>query len=322
MNRAWSALIASFTLSVATGYAQTYPVRPIRVLVPFAPGGGSDIVARAMEPRLSQELGRQIVIDNRPGASGNIGVEMAARSTPDGYTVLLANSGAMAINPGMFPKFPIRPEKDFVPITRLVDVTGALVIHPSVPVSTLKDFIAHAKSQPGRLNYGSSGAGAPFRLAMEYFMREAGIRIVHVPYKSVAPATIGLLGGEVQAVFTGLASVMPHVNVGKLKLLAIVAPSRLAVLPATPTMAESGFPRMTASSWQAIYVPAGTPRPIVNRLFEAAQKVITDPDVARQLHEGGIEVSVSKSPEEFAEFMRSENELYSKIIKEIGLVGQ
>jgi tripartite-type tricarboxylate transporter receptor subunit TctC len=322
MNRAWSALIASFALSVATGYAQTYPVRPIRVLVPFAPGGGSDIVARAMEPRLSQELGRQIVIDNRPGASGNIGVEMAARSTPDGYTVLLANSGAMAINPAMFPKFPIRPEKDFVPITRLVDVTGALVIHPSVPVSTLKDFIAHAKSQPGRLNYGSSGAGAPFRLAMEYFMREAGIRIVHVPYKSVAPATIGLLGGEVQAVFTGLASVMPHVNVGKLKLLAIVAPSRLAVLPATPTMAESGFPRMTASSWQAIYVPAGTPRPIVNRLFEAAQKVITDPDVARMLHEGGIEVSVSKSPEEFAEFMRSENELYSKIIREIGLVGQ
>lgn len=308
----------------ATAYAQGYPTKPVRMVLPFAPGGASDVVGRSMAPRLSQELGQQVIVDNRAGASGNIGVEVVARATPDGYTVLLGNSGAMAINPGLFPAFPIRPVRDFIAVTQVVDVPGALVVHPSVPVTTLKEFIEYAKARPGKLNYGSSGAGAPFRLAMEYFMREAGLKIVHVPYKGGAgAATIGVLGGEVNAVFTSLSSVITHVKSGKLKLLSVVAPHRLAVLPNTPTMVESGFPEMTAGAWQGVYVPAGTPRPVVNKLFDAVTKTMSDPEIVKRLQDTGSEIIVSKSPEEFTKFMKSETDLYAKVIKEIGLaVGQ
>lgn len=304
----------------AVGFADTYPSKPIRMILPFAPGGASDVVGRSIAPKLSQELGQQVIVDNRAGASGNIGVEVAARSAADGYTFLLGNSGAMAINPGLFPSFPVRPLRDLISVTQVVDVPGALVVHPSVPVTTLKEFIDYVKARPGQLNYGSSGAGAPFRLAMEYFMREAGLKIVHVPYKGGAgAATIGVLGGEVNTVFTSLSSVLAHVKAGKLKLLSVVADKRLAVLPNTPTMVESGFPAMTAGAWQGVYLPAGTPRPVVNRLFEATQKAMAHPEVVKRLQDMGVEIIVSKSPEAFAGFMKSETDLYAKVIKELGL---
>jgi tripartite-type tricarboxylate transporter receptor subunit TctC len=318
-----SALAVGALLIAATVFAQGYPTKPVRMILPFAPGGASDVVGRSMAPRLSQELGQQVIVDNRAGASGNIGIEVVARAAPDGYTILLGNSGAMAINPGLFPTFPIKPVRDFIAVTQVVDVPGALVVHPSVPVTTLKEFIDYVKARPGKLNYGSSGAGAPFRLAMEYFMREAGLNIVHIPYKGGAgAATIGVLGGEVNAVFTSLSSVITHVKAGKLKLLSVVAPNRLAVLPKTPTMVESGFPEMTAGAWQGVYVPMGTPRPIVNRLFDAVTKTMADPEIVKRLQDTGSEVIVSKSPEEFAKFMKTETDLYAKVIKEIGLVGQ
>jgi tripartite-type tricarboxylate transporter receptor subunit TctC len=316
-------LVAGALLFAAAAFAQGYPTKPVRMVLPFAPGGASDVVGRAIAPKLSQELGQQVIVDNRAGASGNIGVELVARAAPDGYTILLGNSGAMAINPGLFPTFPIKPVRDFIAVTQVVDVPGALVAHPSVPVSTLKEFIEYAKARPGKLNYGSSGAGAPFRLAMEYFMREAGLTIVHVPYKGGAgAATIGVLGGEVNVVFTSLSSVITHVKAGKLKLFSVVAAKRLAVLPNTPTMAESGFPEMTAGAWQGVYVPLGTPRPMVSKLFDAVTKTMADPEIVKRLQDTGSEVIVSKSPEEFAKFMKSETDLYARVIKEIGLVGQ
>lgn len=317
-------LLAAVILLVAGDvYAQNYPSKPIHMIVPFAPGGASDFAARMISPALSKELGQQIVVENRSGASGNIAVELVARANPDGYTILLGNSGALAINPGLFPKFPIKPVRDLIAVTQVADVPGALVVHPSVPVKTLKEFIEYAKARPGKLNYGSGGTGSPMRLAMEFFMYEAGLKIVHVPYKGgTGSATIGVLGGEVNILLASLSSVLPHVKSGKLRLLGVVAPKRLAVQPDAPTMVESGFPEMTAGAWQGVYVPVGTPKPVVNKLFNAITKTMDDAEVVKRFVDAGSDVVVSKSPEEFAKFTKSETELYGKIIKAIGLVGE
>ncbi|HSN39996.1 MAG TPA: tripartite tricarboxylate transporter substrate-binding protein, partial [Burkholderiales bacterium] len=224
-------LISGVCLLISAAvYAQPdYPNRPVRMIVPFAPGGASDFVGRIIQPKLSETLGQQVVVDNRTGAAGNIGVELAARATPDGYTLLLGNSGTMAINPGLFPKFPIRPLRDLIGVTQVVDVPGALVVHPSVPVATVKEFIAYAKARPGKLNYGSAGAGSPQRLAMEYFMSEAGIKLVHIPYKGGAgAASIAVVAGEVSAVMTSAPAVLPFGKSGKLTALGVGAPKRLA----------------------------------------------------------------------------------------------
>lgn len=316
-----------FTMACVAVAAQAqtaeYPTRPVRMIVPFQPGGASDVVGRIIAPRLGETLGQQIVIDNRTGASGNIGVEVAASANPDGYTFLLGNSGTMAINPAVFPKFRIRPVRDLIAVTQVVDVPGILVTHPSVPAGSVKEFIAYVKARPGKLNYGSSGAGSPQRLAMEYFMREAGIDMVHIPYKGGAGgAALAVLSGEVSAVMTSVSSVLPHVKAGKLRAHGVVAPRRLAVLPETPTMVESGFPKMTAGAWQGVFVPVKTPRAVVTKLFAATHKVMGDAEVGRRLADQGADIVVSKSPEAFAAFMKSENELYDKLVKAIGAVAE
>jgi len=300
-----------------------WPTRPLRMIVPFAPGGASDIVARIIAPRLSQELGQQVVIDNRAGASGNVGVEIAARASPDGYTVLLGNIGTMAINPAIFPDFPVRPVRDFVGVTQIVDVPGALVAHPSVPANTVREFIAYAKSRPGALNFGSSGAGSAGRLEMEAFMRAAGISLVHIPYKGGAgAATAALLTGEIAVINVSLAAVLPQVRAGKLKALGVAAIARPGSLPDVPTMVESGFRDMTTGSWQGVYFPRGTPRPIVDRMFKMATKIVVEPEVTRRLNEAGAEVIVSESPEVFAKFMRAQNDRWASVVKRIGLIGE
>jgi tripartite-type tricarboxylate transporter receptor subunit TctC len=308
---------------VAAVSSESYPSRPVRMVVPFAPGGASDLVARMISPKLSQELGQQIVVDNRGGASGNIGVEMAARATPDGYTILLGNIGTMAINPALYPKFPIRPVRDFIGVTQVVDVPTALAAHPSVPVATVKEFIEYAKARPGKLNFGSAGAGSNGRLEMEFFMRTAGINLVHIPYKGGAgPATTALLGGEVQTAFVTLSSVIAHVKAGKLKVLGVAAPRRVAAAPDTQTMAEAGFPGMTSGSWQGVYVPSGTPRAVVNRLHAVIIRVMSDPAVVKRLNDSGVEVVTSKSPQDFAGFMQHQTEHWAKLVKEVGVVGE
>jgi len=316
-----SAVVALTLISTAVAAQPVdFSKRPVRIIVPFAPGGASDFVGRIIQARLSEELGTQVVVDNRAGAAGNIGVEVAGRASADGFTLLLGNVGTMAINPSLFPDFPLKPLKDFIAVIQVVDVPGALVANPTLPPSTVPDLIAFAKANPNKLNFASPGSGSGNRIEMEIFMRAAGIKMTHIPYKGGAgPAVTSLLQNETQLGFVTLSSAINFVKAGKLKMLSIVAPTRNAGVPDVPTMAEVGFKSMRTGSWQGVFVPAGTPRPVVNRLFQAMQKVMEHPDVRKRLNEGGAEVVVSKSPEEFTAFVKLENERFAQAIKEAGI---
>jgi len=311
--------LAGVLSSVAV--AQDYPSRPVRMIIPFGPGGASDFVARIIAPKMGDVLGQQIVIDNRSGAAGNIGVEVAARASADGYTILLGNVGSVAINPSVFPKFAIRPLRDFTAVSMVSDVPGALAIHPSLPAATIKEFIAYAKTRPGQMNYGSTGPSSAQRLAFEFFMSKSGIKLAHIPYKAGAGAsTIALLGGEVSATMLTVASFIPHVKSGRLKVLAVVSPNRVPQLPEVPTMIESGFPELRLGSWQGVYVPTGTPRPVVNKLFATVIKVMADSEVIERYRLGGALVVTSKSPEDFAAFMKVQTGFWSVLVNQLGAV--
>ena len=321
MNRKTAMVFGAlaFAIVLPAQAADAYPVRAVRMIVPFAPGGASDLVGRLMQPKLQQELGQQILIDNRAGASGNIGVEVAAKAPADGYTFLLGNIGTMAINPSIYPKFPVRPVRDFAAVTQVVDVPVGLAAHPSVPVKNMKEFIAFAKLQKGKLNYGSAGAGSNGRLEMEQFMKLAGIDLVHIPYKGGAgAAATALLTGEVGVAFVSIASVMPHVRNGKMKILGVSAIRRVKALPDVPTMPELGYKDMKTGSWQGVYFPTGTSRAIIDRMFAAAVKTMADPEVIKRINDSGAEVIVSSSPEDFTTFMREQNERFVRVVKQIG----
>ena len=313
-------LVSLFSASVL---AQDYPSRPVRMIVPFGPGGASDFVARAIQPKLMELLGQTLVIDNRAGASGNVGVELAARSPADGYTIFLGNVGSTAINPAIFPAFPVKPVRDLAGLTLLVDVPGAFAVHPSVPANTVKEFIEYAKSRPGQLNYGSSGSGSAQRLAFEFFMQKAGIKLVHIPYKGGAgAATTAVLSGEVNATMVTVASFVPHVKTGKARVLAVMSPKRSQALPQVPTMTEVGFPELKLGSWQAMFVPKGTPRALVSKLYDVMIKTVEDPETARRLNAGGAEIVTSKSPEETNAFLKEQTEFWAKIVKSVGATAE
>jgi len=300
-----------------------YPTRPIRMVVPFAPGGASDFIGRILQPKLVEALGQQVVVENRSGASGNVGVEVAAQATPDGYTWLLGNVGTMAINPSIFPKFPIRANRDFVPVTLVVDVPGALGVYGALPVSNMADFIAYVKERPNKLNYGSSGLGSAQALAFEFFMSKAGIRMTAVPYKGGAgAATIATLAGEVAATMVTTASLVPHAKTGKIKVLAVVAKKRIPALPDTPTMIELGYPELNLGSWQGMYLPRGVPRSIVDRLFKVITQIVHDPWVAERYEKVSAQAVTSESPAEFGRFMQEQNQFWAQAIKTSGLKPQ
>ena len=303
--------------SLALG--QGYPNKAIRMIVPFAPGGASDFVGRILQPRLSELLGQQIVVENRPGASGNIGLDAAAKAAPDGYTVFLGNVGTVALNPAVFPKLGVAPTRDFVAITQVVDVPGVLVINPEVKANTVKDIVAIAKAYPGKLNYASPGSGSQNRLEMEVFRRVAGgLDMVHVPYKGGAgPAVAGLAGGETHLMFVTASSAMTFVKNGRVKLLAVTSAKRLAAFPDTPTMAESGFPELTSGSWQGVFVPTGTPKEVVDKLYAAIIETMKTPEVGQRLANGGVDIVVSQ-PGEFTKFVANETERWGKAVKEAG----
>ncbi len=302
--------------------AADYPSRPLRLVVPFAPGGNSDFAGRIIAPRLSQELGQQIIIDNRSGAGGNVGVQVAARSNADGYTLLLGNSGAMAINPSIYPDFTVRPLRDMASVSLVVDAPGAMVVHPAVNARTAKELIAYAKARPGKLDYGSTGAGSAQRLEMESFMRGAGIQMTHVPYKGGAGAVAtALMGGEIHASMTSVASVVPFAKSGRLRVIGVATRARLPVLPDTPTLMESGFPEFTTGTWQGIYVPTGTPAAIITRLHAVMQKVMNDGEVISRLGTAGVTPLTSKSPREAELFLKEQTERWAKVVKAIGAVG-
>ena len=297
-----------------------YPSKPLRLVIPFAPGGASDFVGRIMVPRWTELLGQNIVIDNKAGASGNIGLEAAARAAADGYTLFLGNVGTIAINPNLFKtSLPIVPTRDFVAITQVVDVPSALVAHPSFPPNNVKEMVAYLKPNPGKFNFASPGHGSANRLEMERFMKQTGTAMVHIPYKGGAgPAIAALLAGETSVMFVTLSSAASQVRAGKLKLLAIAAPKRLAAFPNTPTLVEDGLSEMTNGSWQGVFAPAGTPPEVVAKLYATTLQVMETPEVRKRLADSGVEVVTSKSPEEFAAFVARETEKWAHVVKEAG----
>jgi len=312
-----------FLLAVIPSIAfSQYPNKPIRMIVPFAPGGASDFVGRILQPRLSELLGQQLVVDNRAGASGNIGMDAAAKSTPDGYTLYLGNIGTVALNPAVFPKLQVKPTRDFIAITQVVDVPGVLVVHPDLQAKTVKDIVAIAKAYPGKLNYASPGAGSQNRLETEVFRKVEGLDMVHVPYKGGAgPAIAGLVGGETHMMFVTASSAMNHVKSGRLRLIAVTSSKRLAAFPDTPTMAESGYPQLTSGSWQGIFVPTGTPKEAVDKLYAVVLETMKTPEVQQRLANGGVEV-VTSAPGEFARFVASETERWGQAVKEAGATAE
>jgi tripartite-type tricarboxylate transporter receptor subunit TctC len=311
-----------FLLCVASGavFAQSvYPNKPVHVIVPFAPGGASDFVARIIQPKLAELLGQPIVIDNRAGAAGNIGMAAAARSAPDGYTLYLGNIGTVAINPAVFPKLAVRPLSDFIPVTQVVDVPSVLVAYPGYAPNSVKDLIASAKAHPGKLNYASPGSGSQNRLEMEVLRKAEGLDMVHVPYKGGAgPAVAGLMGGETHVMFTTAPSAMGQILGGKVKVLAVTSAKRLAQLPQTPTMLESGYSGFVTGSWQGIFVPAGTPKPIVERLHKTVLQTMADRDVIERLAKGGVEAVTSTSPQAFTDFVAAETQRWATVVRESG----
>jgi tripartite-type tricarboxylate transporter receptor subunit TctC len=300
----------------------SYPNRTVKIIVPFAPGGASDFVGRIMQPRLSELLGQQIVIENRGGAAGTIGMEVAARSAPDGYTLVLGNVGSTAINPGVFTNLPINNLRDFIPVTQVVDVPGVLIVHPSVAANSVKELVAYVKANPGKLNYASPGSGSQNRLEMEILRRaEGGMDMVHVPYKGGAgPAVTGLVAGETQMMFSTVSSALGHIKGGRLKALAITSAKRLEQLPEVPTMKESGYPDGASGSWQGVLVPTGTPREVVERLYAVLVQTMKTPDVMERLAKGGAEAVTSASPKAFAEFVATETQRWGKVAKESGAI--
>jgi tripartite-type tricarboxylate transporter receptor subunit TctC len=317
-SRAIVALTAAFFQAFAFGQA-AYPNKPIKMIVPFAPGGASDFVARIISPRLGELLGTSIVIENKPGASGNIGMEAAAKAPNDGYTIYLGNIGTIAINPAVFRDLTINPQKDFIPISIVADVPSILIAHPSVPANTVGELVALAKAKPGELNFASPGSSTLNRLEMENFMKVTGVKLVHIPYKGGAgPAVTGMLGGETQVMFVTLSSAIAFVQAGKLKALGLSTAKRIDALPQVPTMIEAGYPDMVSSSWQGVFVPAGTPRPIVDKLHDAVVATMAAPEVVQRFTAGGVNVVTSKTPEDFAAYVAAETARWGKIAKESG----
>ena len=262
----------------------SYPQRSIRMILPFAPGGAGDFVARIVQPRMTELLGQQVIVDNRPGASGNLGVEVAGNANADGYTILLGNIGAMAINPNLYTTFAVKPLRDFIAVSQVVDVPGALVVHPTVPVKSLAELVAHLKAKPDQLNFGSPGSGSQNRLETEIFMKLTGTRMVHVPYKGGAgPAVIALLGNEVQVAFVTFSSVLGHTRNGRLRMLGVTAPERLPVMPDVATLRELGYKDLTNGSWQGIYVPKGTVPAITQQLFRVTLDTMKHAEVMKRM---------------------------------------
>ncbi len=300
------------------GIAQgTYPNKPIRFIVPYPAGGGTDIVARLVAQKMTQSMGQPVLVENKPGASTLIGTEMLAKSAPDGYTLGLITD-SHAINPSFFPKLPYDSVKDFSPVSQLVFVPLVMVVHPSLNVKTLPELIALAKAKPGKINYASIGNGTPHNLSMEWVKSLAGIDLNHVPYKGVAPALTDLVGGQVDLMFTGSSSALPYVKAGKLVALAVSSAKRLPSFPDTPSVAEAALPDFDFMTWYGTAVPAGTPKEITLRLSREIAQALAQPDVKERLVSLGV-ISAPSSPEEFGTFMRKETASLARLVKLTGV---
>lgn len=302
----------------AHAFAQNYPDRPIRLLVAFSAGGGSDTSARIVAVKMSEILGQQVVVDNRPGAGGNIATELVVRAQPDGYTLLWGFSAPIVVNPSLYKNLPFDTEKDLEPIALVASSQYILVVHPSVSVSSVKELIAFAKSRPGQLSYASAGVGTPHHLAAELFKSRAGLDITHVVYKGGAPAVVAVISGEVKLHFGSFSTSLPHVKTGRLTALALTGPTRSPEAPEVPTMQEQGFAGFDVRSWFGFFAPARTPKPIVARLNKELLRILAIPDVQERLRKTGVDPSGS-TPQELAAYIKVEKAVWAKVIKDAGI---
>lgn len=308
--------LAAGAASAAAPAADWQPNKPIRMLVGFAPGGGTDTTARTMGVKLGEKLGQQIIIDNRPGAAGNIATEITANSQPDGYTILMATIASLSINPALYKKLPFDSLKDVLPVSQAVDSTNILVVHPSVAAKSVQELVTLAKSKS--LNGGSSGVGGAGHLALELFNLQTGTRIVHIAYKGGGPAMVDLISGNINLIFATAASAVPFIQSGKIRALAVTTSKRSALVPNLPTVAESGVKGFDANNWYGIVVPAKTPRPIINRLNREIVATLGMPDVKDILFKSGLDAAPT-TPEQFGAYIKSEKEKWEKVIKAAGL---
>ena len=312
-------LLAALGLAcvVSLASAQSWPSKPIRFVVPYPPGGPLDTVARLLGQKVSEGVKQPVVVDNKPGAGGNIGADTVAKSPPDGYTILMGAVATHAINPTLYASIPYDAVRDFQPVTQVASTPNVLIVNNSVPVANVREFIAYAKANPGKLNFGSGSTGSAGHLAGELFKAMAGVNMVHVPYKGAAPAMQDLIGGQVQLMFDNFASANTQVKAGKVKALAVTTAKRSALAPDLPTIAESGLAGFDINTWFGIFVPAGTPRDVVERLHAEFTKALATPDVRERLTNLGAE-PVGNRPEEFAAYIKSEGEKYARVIKASG----
>ena len=312
----WVAAAAGAGMA-GTASAQGYPVRPVRIVVPFAPGGGTDILARSMAPRMSELLRQQVIVDNRPGASSQIGSELVSRAAPDGYTLLFVDT-SFTSNPSLYPKLPYDAVRDFAPVSLLASAPVVLIVHPSVPVKTVKDLVALAKARPGELNFATGGAGSATHLGMELFKSTAAINLVHIPYKGSGPAAAAVVGGEVAMMFAGPSSAKPHVMAGRLRPIAITGETRNAALPVVPTFVESGLQGVDSGTYWGALAPAATPKEIVQTLNAAMARVLQMPDLRKRLADLAFE-PIGSTPEEHALSIRTEIAKWARVVKQANI---
>ena len=305
-------------LTAASAAAQTYPVRPVRIVVPFAAGGGTDLVARTLSQRLAEPFGQTFVVENRGGAGGVIGADVVAKSPPDGYTLVLGSPGALTINPNLTAKMPYDSLRDFAPVSLATVSPFVLTVHPVLPVKNLKEFIAFAKAQPGRLNYGTSGTGSVAHLATEYFKSLAKVDLVHVPYKGSSLALTDTLAGQLQVLFDNLPVAQPHFRSGKLRLMGVSALQRSALIPDAPTIDEAGLPGFEVITAFGLLAPARTPVDIVNRLSQACQRILQSTEIKQRLASQGFE-AVGSTPQQYEAQIRAELAKYARIVKSAGI---
>lgn len=321
LTLAAASALGLLALTPLAAQAQAFPTKAITIIVPFSAGGTTDILARVLGQFISKDLGQPVIIDNRAGAGGNIGTQLVARAAPDGYTILMGTVGTHAINQSLYPKLAFDPIKDFAPLTRVALVPNLLVANPAQPFKTVKELMAYAKANPGKVTFGSSGSGTSIHLSGELFKQMAGVDIQHVAYKGSAPAVNDLLGNHIAIMFDNMPSAISHVKAGKLRPLAVTTAQRSPALPDVPTIAEAGVPGYEATSWFGLLAPAKTPAPVVAKLNAAILKALADPDVKNKLLEQGAEPA-GETPAQFAAFIASETVKWGKIVKQSGATAQ
>jgi len=309
-------LLAALLAAPLIACAQSYPSKPVRIIVPFAPGGGSDLAGRLMAAKLSERMGTQFIVENRPGAGSNLGAEIAVKAPPDGYTLLLI-SASYTVNPSVY-KLTFDPINDITPIIQISGGPYVVAIHPSVPASNLKEFVEYARKQPEKLAYGSSGSGSIMHVASEYFLDAAKIKVLHIPYKGTGPAVADTIGGQVQLVFGAVPVTLPHVKAGRLRALAVTTDKRIAAAPDLPTVAESGYPGYEVTNWHGLVGPKGLPRDIVARLNREIGEVVKGEEMKKNLAADGLEPA-GGSPERFGQILKNEMARWAKVVQQAGI---